>query len=106
MRFGFCMQVVDRVCCHGVRSSELARPALPALAKRSSVLSVLGIRDEQIHPQALRQKLGDELSLDAVPRGIERRCKRAQSAFSRRHGDDPSAYSALSRQTDVEKPIA
>src|SRR5262245_19050355 len=50
-----------------------------------------GIRDEQIHAQPLRQKLGHELPLDAVARLVERRGKRPQPALARRDRHDPTA---------------
>src|SRR5580698_6356166 len=50
--------------------------------------------------------LRNELSLDAVARGVERRGKSSQATLAGRNGDDPTADATFSRQPDVVKPVA
>src|SRR5215468_9664012 len=71
-----------------------------------SVLDVLRLRHEQIHPQSLREEPGDELPLDAVAGAVEWRRKRAEPALAGRDGDDAAADAALARQADLVEPIA
>src|SRR5262249_42084202 len=75
-------------------------------AGRGCRASPLRPRDEQVHPELLRQKGGHQLAFDAVPGTVQRRGERPQSPLARRHGDDSSADPALAGQSDVEEPVA
>src|SRR4029079_10066212 len=81
---------VLRIPCAGSRSFVLSWRSLPKLfrciglrsrrASNAHGSSIVGLRDEKIHSQPLGQELGDELSLHAVPGGVERRRKYDLSA--------------------------
>src|SRR5690606_2430095 len=77
-----------------------------AAGRLSPDLSGLGFGQEQVQPQALGEEPGDQLALDAVAGGIERRGEGAEPALARRDGDDAAADPALARQPDVVQPVA
>ena len=77
-----------------------------ALTSIRRAVQTSGLRNEQIHAQPLRQKFRNELALDAVARGVERRREGPKPALARRNGDDAAADSALARQADVVEPVA
>src|SRR3954467_12757460 len=79
-------------------------PAKQAVVEREGS-SIVGLRDEEIHSQPLGEELGDELSLHAVPGGVEWRRKGAKPALAGRDGPDAAADPALARQPDVVEPV-
>src|SRR5262249_20461315 len=73
--------------------------------RRPSAQPLFRLGCKQVHSKLLSKELGDELALDAVTLGVERRSKRSQSAFPGGDSDNSAANSTFSRHPDVIKPI-
>src|SRR5215217_9237778 len=81
----------------GVRTPTPRTPgrALRRLAAREHPGSGVGAGTEQAQAEPPRQESRDELTLDAVPRGVEPWREGAQPALARRDGHDAASDTTL-----------
>src|SRR5262249_27249397 len=63
-------------------------------------------RGEQAEAEPLRKITRGQLPFDAVARLAEPRSEGAESPPARRGGHESAAYAALSRQSDIVKPVS